>query len=71
MINPPIAGEATVSIALLAKMFRDGCAKLFRLARMLQHQRALQIDRAVQTAGQNKVAFEQAPRFFKFLNYFF
>ena len=53
---------------LSLKLFRDGATKLFRFARMLQYQRALQIDGAMQTAAQNKVTFQQRPGLAKLLN---
>jgi hypothetical protein len=37
---------------------------------MLQHERALQIDGAVQAARQDKVAFKQRASFSELLNYF-
>ena len=47
------------------KMFGDAPPKLFGVARLLQHQRTLQIDRTVQSAGKNKVSFEQRSSFSK------
>ena len=56
---------------LSSKLFGNAFTKRFRLARMLQHQRALQVDRAVQAARQNKVAFQQRFRFSELLYYVF
>lgn len=46
-------------------------SKLFRRARVLEHKRALQIDRAVQSTSKPKVSFQQRARLPEFLNHLF
>ena len=52
------------------KVFGDASAKLFRVARVLQDERALQVNRTVQTAGEHKVSFEQRSGVSKLLDHF-
>ena len=55
---------------LRLKVFGDASAKLFRVARVLQDERALQVNRTVQTAGEHKVSFEQRSGVSKLLDHF-
>ena len=55
---------------LRSELIGNRARKLCRYTRMLQHQRALQIDGAVQAARQDKVAFKQRTCFSELLNYF-
>lgn len=55
---------------LILKVSGQHPAEFFRLNRVLQDEGALQILRAVKTAGQHKVAFEQRAGNSKFFNYF-
>ena len=59
MTMPPSAGDSTTCGAERADAVGDRRAAGLGLARMLQHQRALQIPGAVQPGRQPEVSFEQ------------
>jgi len=53
------------------KLLRKRTSKRFRLLRELQHQPALQVDSAVQTARELEVTFQQRARVFELIYYRF
>src|SRR6185503_15087324 len=57
------------SLVLPPESLRDGFTKRRRLLGKLKHQRALEIDCAVQTAGKLKVAFQQRAGLFELINH--
>ena len=59
MTMPPSAGDSTTSAPSAADALGERGAAGLGLARVLQHQRALQVPGAVQAGGQPEVAFEQ------------
>ncbi len=68
---PPMAGDARHGFdPFAAKLFSDRRAKLRRHCRRLQRNRALQVNRAVKTAGQNEVALEQRASALELFDYF-
>ena len=61
MMTPPSAGERTTVGAQRPGPPGDGPAEQFGVLGMLQHQRALEVARAVQPGTQAEMAFEKAP----------
>ena len=59
MTMPPSAGDITTSGSSARTAIGQGGAQGLGLARVLQHQRALQIARAVQARGQPEMSFEE------------
>jgi hypothetical protein len=55
---------------LSLKLIGDASCEFCGHKWMLQHERTLQVNRAMQTAGENEVSLEQRPGFFKPLNDF-
>ena len=60
--TPPSAGDSTTVGPQIAHAVGNRAAERLGLLRVLQHQRALQIARAVQPGGQTEVTFEQRAR---------